>query len=203
MPADRYERAPRLPEGDRLDPRALFDGEPRPVELDVGCGRGGFLVERALMDPRVRIVGLEMKRKLATLLDERVQRLGLSDRAKVFAEDAKLALARFPDRCASLVCFHFPDPWWKKRHEKRLLVVPSVLADVARILVQGGELFIQTDVPERATRYELAVAAVPRLEPIDDASARVGTNPYGAASHRERSAVRDGLPVHRLRYVVR
>jgi len=100
------------------------------------------------------------------------------------------------------VFVHFPDPWWKKRHRKRLVVRDAFLDQVARLLEPGGELFVQTDVEERATAYEGLVGLDERFRPAGDApsSPRLADNPYGARSPRERRAIADGLPVHRLRY---
>jgi tRNA (guanine-N7-)-methyltransferase len=119
----------------------------------------------------------------------------------VFAEDAKDALPRLsPDACLSVVYLHFPDPWWKKRHEKRLVLDLSVLDQVARLLVPTGEFFVQTDVAERADQYEGLLLADARFEPAGDqpGSARLADNPYEARSPRERRAITDGLPIHRM-----
>ena len=100
------------------------------------------------------------------------------------------------------VFVHFPDPWWKKRHQKRLVVQDGFLDEIARLLEPGGELFVQTDVEERAAGYEELVALDARFVPAGDApgSPRLAENPYGARSPRERRAIADGLPVHRLRW---
>jgi len=97
---------------------------------------------------------------------------------------------------------HFPDPWWKKRHAKRLVMGPSLLDSMARLLSDGGELFVQTDVEERAELYEAQIGMSPDFEPAGDepGSARLTENPYDARSPREHRAIADGLPVHRLRY---
>ncbi len=97
---------------------------------------------------------------------------------------------------------HFPDPWWKKRHAKRLVVQAGFLDDIARLLEPEGELFVQTDVEERAAGYEELASLDPRFVPYGDApgSPRLAENPYAARSPRERRAIADGLPVHRLRW---
>ena len=203
MPRPRpYEHAPRLPEGDRVDVRALVRGEW--VELEVGPGRGWFLVERAEHEPRAGLLGLEIRRKWATIVDERLAKRGLAARARVLAEDAREALPRLvPDASVQRVFLHFPDPWWKKRHQKRLVMRDGFLDQVARLLAPGGELFVQTDVQERADAYESLVNADGRFEPAGDerGSARLADNPYGARSPRERRAITDGLPVHRMRWM--
>jgi tRNA (guanine-N7-)-methyltransferase len=205
MRVDPYERAPRLPEGP-VDPASLFAPAPfgassgsGRLELEIGPGRGWFILERLEVDPDVQLLGLEIRRKWATIVDERLAKRGLSHRARVFAEDAKAALPRFPNASLSVAYLHFPDPWWKKRHQKRLVLGAELLQELARVLVPAGELFIQTDVPERADEYEALVAESPAFEPADE-RARIVDHPYGARSPRERKAIEDGLPIVRLRY---
>ena len=196
-----YDEAPRLPDGPSVDVRSLARGEW--VELEIGPGRGWFLVERAAAEPRAALVGLEVRRKWATVVDARLAKRGLGPRARVFAEDARSALSRLgPPATVRRTFVHFPDPWWKKRHQKRLVVQGDFFDDVARLLEPGGELFVQTDVAERADVYELLGSADTRLEPAGDVagSARLADNPYVARSPRERRAMADGLPVHRLRW---
>ena len=74
-----------------------------------------------------------------------------------------------------------------------------MLEELGRVVRPGGELFIQTDVFERAEEYEALVAACPEFEPYG-ATARVDDHPYGARSPREHKAIEYGLPVARLRY---
>src|SRR5579863_9543001 len=191
-----YEDAPQLPPGPVVDVRSLVLGDW--VELEIGPGRGWFLVERAAAEPRVALVGLEIRRKWAAIVDARLAKRGLASRARVFAEDAAHALPRLgPDASVQRVFLHFPDPWWKKRHTKRLVMKDAFLTQVARLLAPGGELFIQTDVEDRASSYEAMVALEPRLLPAGDApgSPRLADHAYIARSPRERRAIADGLPV--------
>jgi len=199
-----YAHAPRFPDGDvTIDD--LIPGE-GPFEIEIGSGRGGFLFERADARPDVRIVGLEIRLKWAALVDERLAKQGKSGRARALNADAREALARLgPDGSVSVVYLHFPDPWWKKRHNKRLVMGPGLLDSVARLLRAGGELFVQTDVEERAQQYEAQILAHGAFEPAGDAagSSRLAENPYGARSPREHHAVADGLPIHRMRFTRR
>jgi tRNA (guanine-N7-)-methyltransferase len=191
-----------LPEGERVEVRSLVQGEW--IELEVGPGRGWFLVERAEAEPRAGLVGLEIRRKWASIVDARLAKRGLGGRARVFAEDAQYALPRLaPDGSVRRVFVHFPDPWWKKRHQKRLVVRDGFLEQVARLLEVGGELFVQTDVEERAEAYAQLVGLDERFVPAGDAagSPRMADHPYVARSPRERRAIADGLPVYRMRWV--
>jgi len=65
-----YDHAPRLPSADHVDVRELVRGQS--WELEVGPGRGGFLFERAEAEPTCGLVGLEVRRKWATIVDGRI-----------------------------------------------------------------------------------------------------------------------------------
>jgi tRNA (guanine-N7-)-methyltransferase len=193
-----YADAPRLPEAKQLDlAQLVLPGFP--VELEIGPGRGGFLFERLAAVPRLCMIGFEIRRKWATIVDNKLKANGLGERSRVFYEDARTALPRLPEASLTRVYIHFPDPWWKKRHEKRLVVSASLLPDVARALVPGGELFVQTDVEDRALEYEEAINAAPGLVAAPGGP-RLAENPFLARSPREHRAIKDGLPIHRLLY---
>jgi len=199
MRNDPYANAPRLPVGDDwVDPREVIGGEPLPLELEIGPGRGGFLFERLAAAP-VRMIGLEIRRKWATIVDNKLKERGYGQRARVFAEDARAAVARFPDACVDAVFIHFPDPWWKRRHQKRLVVADEFTHALQRVLIPSGELFVQTDVEERAQAYNEILSRAHAFEPVGD-SPWVEENPYEARSTREHRAMSDGLPIFRLRY---
>jgi tRNA (guanine-N7-)-methyltransferase len=196
MKTNPYEHAPRLPEGECIDPRLLVGAGASPIEIEIGPGRGGFLFERLAADPEVRMLGLEIRRKWATIVDDRLRQRGHGARARVLAEDARTALPRFPAACARAVFVHFPDPWWKKRHAKRLVLTNDLLPQVCRVLQSGGALFVQTDVAERAAEYADLIAAEPRLVPQHAGFS--AENPFLARSPREHRALADGLPIYRL-----
>jgi tRNA (guanine-N7-)-methyltransferase len=200
-PGAPYADAPRFADEGEVSIPALVTGSR--IELEIGPGRGGFIRERALCRPDVGIVGLEVRRKWAAIVDARLAREGLGARARVFAEDAKDALTRLaPDACVAAVFVHFPDPWWKKRHDKRIVLDAALLGEIARLLMPEGELFVQTDVEARIAQYEALVAGDARFEPKGDTpeSPSLEDNPYEARSPRERRAMADGLPIYRRRW---
>lgn len=183
--------AARLPEGD-VDVTALIPGK-GDLELEIGFGRGAFLFERAVAAPASRILGIEIKAKWAHLVEERRKRLGLAN-VRAYGGDAREILPRLrPDGSLARVFVHFPDPWWKKRHAKRRVVDPDLLAQVGRLLRSGGELFVQTDVEERADELLASLHLHPQFS-----AERVDSNAYRARSNREARAEADGLPVYRI-----
>ncbi len=169
-----------------------------PLELDVGFGRGRSLWERAAVAPEVRLLGLEVRPKWVVKVAERIDREGLQGRLTVWAADARELLLRAgPDGSLRRVFVHFPDPWWKKRHAKRRLLGPAFVAEVARLLEPGGELFVQTDVEDRALGYREVLRAERRLELLGE-DGFLSRNPFGARSNREVRVEADGMPVWRL-----
>lgn len=208
MAIDPYAHAPRLPEEGPIDLRSVFDAaEPSisleaPVEFEIGPGRGWFTLERLEASPTARVVGLEIKKKWATIVDDRLKKRQLSGRGRTFHGDARLVVPRLVQGSLSHVYLHFPDPWWKKRHEKRLVLSSELLDGLAVAMIAGGELFVQTDVEHRAQAYEEVIGRHAGFVPVSGGP-RVEDHPYVARSPRERIAMRDGIPVYRLRYLRR
>ncbi len=197
-----YSDPPRLPEGDEVDLNA-FLGAGGPIELVIGPGRGAFVLDRSGGCPDQRLLGIEIRRKWACIVDARLAGANRHPRARVVCDDARAALTRLgPDGSVTRVFIHFPDPWWKKRHRKRMVIGDPLVNQITRLLTAGGELFVQTDVPERAAAYRQLLDEQPGLEPAGDEpdSPELSANPYGVLSNRERRAAEDGLPVGRLRY---
>jgi len=189
------EHAPRAPEG-RFSLEALVEGE-GPIELDIGFGRGLSLFERAALAPESRIIGIEVKTKLAYKADERIRKQGLSNVA-ILCGDAREILKRAePSGSVRRVSLHFPDPWWKKRHDKRRVIGDALLVELSRLMKPGGALFIQTDVEHRAEQYVAQLRARPDFL-LASESGYVDENPFGARSNREKRAIEDGLPVWRI-----
>jgi tRNA (guanine-N7-)-methyltransferase len=198
-PINPYFDAPRLPPGEKVDPRLLVGAGQNPIELEIGPGRGGFILERLAAFPELRMLGLEVRLKWAKIVDSKIRERGMGERGRVLAEDAVAAVARFPDACLSAVFIHFPDPWWKKRHEKRLVLRDALTTELGRVMAPGAELFVQTDVEERATSYAALLAQAEDFEPFGD-SPHLVDHPYVARSTRERRAMTDGLPIYRMRF---
>ncbi|HSU40281.1 MAG TPA: tRNA (guanine-N7)-methyltransferase [Polyangiaceae bacterium] len=194
-----YADAPRIPEGEVIDPRELVGAKLAPVELEIGPGRGGFVFERLAAEPKLFFLGLEIRRKWATIVDRRLAASEHAGRGRVFAEDARSVLPRFVAGSIARAFVHFPDPWWKKRHHKRMVIGAPLLDELVRVLAPGGELFIQTDVEERAASYEALCNACSGLMPAPGGP-RIAENPFGARSPREKRAQADGLPIYRLLY---
>ena len=120
----------------------------RPVQVEVGAGKGRFLIRAAATRPDCNWVGLERRWSAIALGVERIARRGLEN--ALFVRCDATEVVRRLINPASVAGFHvyYPDPWWKKRHHKRRLFTPAFIADLARALETGGELRVATDVPD-------------------------------------------------------
>ncbi len=167
------------------------------LELEIGFGKGWFLLERARSNPNTGFVGLEIRRKWVHLVLERARNRAIPN-IQPWLGDAKQALSRVLDQgIFSNVFINFPDPWWKKRHLKRMVIVPELIAEVVRLLTPDGGLFVQTDVDFRADYYRQLLLDTPGLIPVRG-NGTIDSNPFTTPSLREIKCEAAGLPIYRL-----
>ncbi len=176
--------------GERL--RGRLAG-PQPVEVEIGFGRGDFLLDRAARLPQTTFLGYEIRTKATRLMLGRVERLGL-DNLWISDDDCRFNLPRLlPDGRLDALHVLFPDPWWKPQHKVKRLFSPPFVDLVAAKLRPGGLLYVKSDVQEYGAWVCYLVARHGGFRPPDpELAARLG--PY-APTHREQWCLRHGLPV--------
>jgi len=125
-----------------------------PFEVEVGTGRGLFLVNAGTTCPGTNFLGVEYDFKEARRAARRLQKRELAN-VRILGGDANVVLPRcLPDACAQALHVYFPDPWWKRRHKRRRIFNPEFLNQAARILQPGGLLHAWTDVEEYFAGYD-------------------------------------------------
>jgi tRNA (guanine-N7-)-methyltransferase len=128
-----------------IDPAAIYPRGDQPLEVEVGIGKGTFLLGRARHRPDVNFLGIEYAASYAAYSADRIRRAGL-DNARVIAADAMDVFTQaLADASCRRVHIYFPDPWPKKRHHRRRLIQPPFIAQAVRCLEIGGQLLIVTD----------------------------------------------------------
>lgn len=154
------------------DAGAVFDwsaifGNKNPVELEVGFGKGGFLVAAAQARPNVNFVGIEIERALVLYVAGRMVRRKLSN-VRLLHGDARQIVARhLPADSLQAIHVYFPDPWWKRRHRKRRLFTAEFAHACVRALQPGGRLHLATDVEEYFTEMLTILHAIPELKVLE------------------------------------
>lgn len=130
------------------DPRSCFASPPADVWLEVGFGAGEHLAALAAAQPDTGFIGCEVfVNGVAALLARvaAVREADGRDNIRIFAEDARLLLERLPAASIGRVFVLFPDPWPKKRHNRRRFLSPPQLDQLARAMRPGAELRVATD----------------------------------------------------------
>ena len=182
------------------DPGAPFDLDRllpgSPWEVELGFGKGRFLLRRAGEDPGRRFLGIEVAGKYFRLAARRAERLGLANVLLLRAEALYALSVLLPRGFAAAVHVYFPDPWPKSRHQKRRLFDRDTVDLVLDLLAPGGRLFFATDF----LSYGEAVAELLRRCPAVTAMVAARDRPWpdGARTNYEAKYVREGRPILRL-----
>jgi len=179
-----------------VDLAGIF-GNRRPVEVEIGTGKGTFLLARAAARPEVNFLGIEWAGAYAAYAADRFRRAGLTNVRMLRCDAAHFFKVCLGDRSLWRVHIYFPDPWPKQKHRRRRLIQPAFLADLGRTLRIGGQAIIVTDhqdyfrqIQEVAGRESgLAEASMPRMADRDGEV--VGTN-------FERKYIAQGRPFYKL-----
>jgi tRNA (guanine-N7-)-methyltransferase len=132
-------------DGGFIDPRTWFACPDHPFEIEIGSGKGTFLVQQAPLRPDTNFLGIEWAAEYYRLAADRMRRHGLRNVRMLHDDATEFIRWRVPDGIVDVVHLYFADPWPKKRHHKRRSVQDQFLIDCHRILVPGGELRVVTD----------------------------------------------------------
>jgi tRNA (guanine-N7-)-methyltransferase len=129
---------------DKLDWSTLF-GNSNPIEIELGCGKGRFIIRSAQENPGINYLGVEKSGKYSRVLKQRVLKSGVQNIRLLRGEAAYFITKFIPP--ASVQAFHiyFPDPWPKKRHHKRRLVNTGFVEKAKSSLAANGCIFYATD----------------------------------------------------------
>lgn len=136
-----------LPDGP-LDPARLSPGG-GPLWLEIGFGGGEHLAAQAAANPGAVLIGVEPFLNGAASALRHIDEQGLTN-VRLHVGDGRDVLARLPAASLDRIFILFPDPWPKTRHQKRRLIQPDTVAEIARVLKPGGTLRFATDVSDYA-----------------------------------------------------
>jgi tRNA (guanine-N7-)-methyltransferase len=121
-------------------------GNKQPIHLEIGMGRGRFLLASALAHPELNFIGAELREEMIMQALERVAELPANIRFLWL--NAAMLTEVFGQGEVAKIYLNFPDPWPKKRHAKRRLNADAYLRQYREILADDGSLRLKTDNPE-------------------------------------------------------
>lgn len=171
----------------------------RPVWLEIGFGGGEHMVHQAVQNPDVAILGAEPFINGVAMLLGKLRAAGASNVA-IHPGDARDLFDVLPDASVAKAFLLYPDPWPKTRHHRRRFVTPEHLEPLARILEQGAEFRVATDIPDYVRQ---ALEEVPRHGFVWEAE---GPRDWRASwddwlsTRYEQKALREGRVPHYLTF---
>ena len=189
------------PETSRVDPRTWFGADRRglPLDLEIGSGKGTFLVQQAEAQPGVNYIGVEYARAYWLHAADRCRRRGLTNVRLVHEDAGTFVSWRMCDGVMRVVHVYFPDPWPKKRHQKRRLIQAPFLRELHRVLAPGGEVRLVTDHDGYfawMAEHAAEVADQFTIEPFERSDSADGVEMVG--TNFERKYRREGRPFHAM-----
>ena len=134
-------------------------GNENPIHIEIGMGKGKFIMELAALNPDINYVGIEMYSSV--LLKAIQKREGMRELSNLWfmREDARILADIFGTGEADRIYLNFSDPWPKDRHAKRRLTSPQFLAFYEKILKSGGVMEFKTD---NRDLFEYSLESIPK-----------------------------------------
>ena len=119
-----------------------------PIHLEIGTGKGGFLVELARRNPEINYIGVEIYESVLYKALEKMDAFSEDERPRnvlFLSHDARELTGVFQKGEVDRIYLNFSDPWPKKRHAKRRLTSHNFLTLYEEFLKEGGEVIFKTD----------------------------------------------------------
>ena len=176
-----------------LDMQRWF-GHVRPVVLEIGCGKGRFLISSAAERPDANFIGIEKSLHYFRVIRDRVLKRRLEN-VRLINFDAFLVLQKMiPDASLAEIHIYFPDPWPRKREQKRRIIRAEALLEMRRTLVKGGSGIFVTD---HKDYYEIAA---PLIGEFFRAEAKIPGAEDLPRTNYEAKYRAEGRPIYEVRF---
>lgn len=178
-----------------LEFEKVFGDGALPLHLDIGCGRGRFLLEMAENNKTQNFLGVEIREPIVIEANEIATEQKLENLHYEFCNatiDLDELLRYLPENILQFVTIQFPDPWFKKRHAKRRMVRDKLVENVVEKLASDGTILIQTDVEFLGEEMFGLFGQHDELRRIE-----INENPLPIKTEREKSVENRNLPIYR------
>ena len=174
-------------------------GRTGPVHIEIGSGKGTFLFGQAAAQPDDNFLGIEWARKYYRHAVDRIGRWGLTNVRIIRTDAAEFLADSVPDGSVDFFHIYFPDPWPKKRHNKRRFICPANLEHLIRCLKTAGQLRIATDHADYFEQIKTVLAersdALEEIDFVKPASAESGE---WVGTNFERKYIKDQRPIYTI-----
>jgi tRNA (guanine-N7-)-methyltransferase len=144
---------------------SLF-GRVAPLEVDLGCGKGRFLLAHAAAHPDINFLGTDLQVGRLQKIRTRAETAGLTNIRLLHTDTAYTLEYLLPRLSVRTFYLYFPDPWPKRKHHRRRIVQPDLMELIHRALQPHGEFHIATDHEDYFRHIDAIVRIDPRFERI-------------------------------------
>lgn len=167
----------------------------QPVEVELGCGDGSFMLQYAALHPKHNFLAVERLLGRIRKLERRGPRLGLKNLRLLRLEASYTMEYLLPPQSVHAIHVYFPDPWPKRRHHRRRLINEQFMLAAQRVLIPGGVLYLRTDEPSyfaQMVEVGKASAGFQETPTPDDLSAII--------TDFEKDFLAKGIPTNRIAF---
>ena len=171
-----------------------------PTIIEIGFGNGESLLNQAMMQPEFNFLGIEVHRPGVGTLLSNLSQTSL-DNVRVSKDDALEVLAQFPPASIHGIQIFFPDPWPKKRHQKRRLIQAPFLDLVIPKLTPGGFIHVATDWEDYANQIFKVLSADARLYNASPTNTTIERPAHRILSKFERKGIDKGHAVWDYQFI--
>ena len=149
------------PESGKIGAEFFFSGRDaaRPYEIEIGSGKGTFLVQEATRCPERDFLGVENAGEFFRHATDRVSRHALKNVRMLYANAVEFITYWVADHSVAIIHLYFSDPWPKARHHKRRVLQRASLEQFHRVLQANGEVRLVSDHDDLWRWYEELIAA--------------------------------------------
>ncbi len=176
-----------------------FANPQQPLHIDIGCAKGMFALQMAQLAPQWNFLGLEIRKPVVESAQKRQQEVGLTNLHFMYCNvniSLRALLESWGDpNPLQQVSIQFPDPWFKKRHQKRRVLQPELISTLTQFLPAGGRVVVQSDV--EAVAVDMCDRLTENPHFLRSSPDWLPTSPFPAQTDRERVTLEQGLPVYR------
>ena len=174
-------------------------GRKASLHIEIGSGKGTFLLGQARQSPQINFLGIEWANKYCRFAVDRIGRWGLTN-VRIIRTDATWFLSEHVGD-SSVDCFHvyFPDPWPKKRHHKRRFISAPNMSQMLRCLKVGGQIRIATDHADYFKQIEQVVQSYSQsFEAIEFTPAADAEEGELTGTNYERKYIKDKRDIYTI-----
>lgn len=182
-----------------LEIEKVFVKPKSPLHLDIGSARGRFILKMAEIEKNTNFLGVEIREPLVEEANRLAKEKNLDNLHYEFC-NAMISLDKFlvnlPENLLQTVTIQFPDPWFKKKHAKRRMVNEQITETLARHLINGGRVFIQTDIEFLAVEMFELFRQNQGFEENE-----ITENPFAVKTEREKTVEENDLKIYRTMFL--